>query len=153
MVGSNVELDGSVSRPYRLTVNECVCLLGLNRYLESPRLRILCKHRDAKHEDSCKDAGNGSQRSLSHGIRPPARQWSTIINGPNPIANGLTATLTKITDVRMQTGGKPNPHFRLVSYFLPIRDGVPVPGVRICKGSAREENDRHCPGASAERGL
>src|SRR5262249_17669582 len=94
--------------PYRLTVNECVSLLGLNRYLESPRLRILCKRSEAKHQDSCEDAGNSFERSLPHGIRPPVWQRSAI-NGANHIANGLTATLTKITALGMPAGGKPNP--------------------------------------------
>src|SRR5262245_9057561 len=97
MVGSNVELDRPVSGPYRLTVNECVRLLGLNRYLESPRFGILCQRSEAKHEDSCKDAGNSSERSLFHGIGPPAWQRSTATNGANHIANGITPILTKIT--------------------------------------------------------
>jgi len=47
-VGSNVKLDFPVAGTDRFAVNECVRLLGMNRYLQFPGLKVLCEGGYAK---------------------------------------------------------------------------------------------------------
>jgi hypothetical protein len=97
MVGPDIELDRPVVGTDRFSVDECVRLLWVNRYLQLTGFKVLRKSGPAEQNEAAKYAIDSSEHSMPHWIHLPHRTVN-FNQQLDPTGKAVTATLAKLTD-------------------------------------------------------